>query len=71
MVFLSSCINPTDKNFPASKVAGIFFVYTFLLMTRIGLISDTHHYLDESVFKYFDKCDEIWHAGDFVNHWAG
>lgn len=34
-------------------------------MTRIGLISDTHHYLDEAVFKHFEKCDEIWHAGDF------
>ncbi|MDE3213241.1 MAG: metallophosphoesterase family protein [Bacteroidota bacterium] len=34
-------------------------------MTRIGLISDTHGYLDESVFKYFENCDEIWHAGDF------
>ena len=34
-------------------------------MRRIGLISDTHHYLDDAVFKYFDQCDEIWHAGDF------
>lgn len=34
-------------------------------MLKIGLISDTHHYLDEAVFRYFDKCDEIWHAGDF------
>ena len=34
-------------------------------MTKIGLISDTHNYLDESVFKYFENCDEIWHAGDF------
>ncbi|MBO9570897.1 MAG: metallophosphoesterase family protein [Chitinophagaceae bacterium] len=34
-------------------------------MQRIGLISDTHHYLDEAVFNYFDQCDEIWHAGDF------
>lgn len=34
-------------------------------MTRIGLISDTHGYLDEAVFKYFESCDEIWHAGDF------
>jgi putative phosphoesterase len=34
-------------------------------MTRIGLISDTHDYLDEAVFKHFEKCDEIWHAGDF------
>lgn len=34
-------------------------------MTRIGLISDTHGYLDEAVFRHFEKCDEIWHAGDF------
>ncbi|MFM6976056.1 MAG: metallophosphoesterase family protein [Sphingobacteriaceae bacterium] len=34
-------------------------------MKRIGLISDTHGYLDESVFGYFAECDEIWHAGDF------
>jgi putative phosphoesterase len=34
-------------------------------LKRIGLISDTHNYLDESVFKHFDKCDEIWHGGDF------
>ncbi|MCG2617689.1 metallophosphatase family protein [Terrimonas sp. NA20] len=36
-------------------------------MTRIGLISDTHGFLDEAVFKHFDNCDEIWHAGDFGN----
>ena len=34
-------------------------------MTRIGLISDTHSYLDDKVFKHFENCDEIWHAGDF------
>jgi uncharacterized protein len=34
-------------------------------VTRIGLISDTHGFLDETVFKHFDACDEIWHAGDF------
>ncbi|RZJ86575.1 MAG: metallophosphoesterase [Chryseobacterium sp.] len=34
-------------------------------MTRIGLISDTHSYLDESVFEHFKNCDEVWHAGDF------
>ena len=34
-------------------------------MKRIGLISDTHGYLDDAVFRYFDACDEIWHAGDF------
>jgi len=31
---------------------------------KIGLLSDTHDHLDERVFKYFDDCDEIWHAGD-------
>ncbi|MEP6711283.1 MAG: metallophosphoesterase family protein [Ferruginibacter sp.] len=36
-------------------------------MTRIGLISDTHGYLDESVFEHFKNCDELWHAGDFGN----
>ena len=34
-------------------------------MTRIGLIADTHHYLDPAIFKHFENCDEIWHAGDF------
>lgn len=49
-------------------------------MTRIGLISDTHGFLDENVFAHFESCDEIWHAGDFgdlnlanllSNHWPG
>jgi uncharacterized protein len=31
---------------------------------KIGLISDTHGYLDEKVFRHFEACDEIWHAGD-------
>lgn len=34
-------------------------------MTKIGLLSDTHHYLDETIFEHFKNCDEIWHAGDF------
>lgn len=33
-------------------------------MIKIGLISDTHSYLDEKVFSYFKDCHEIWHAGD-------
>lgn len=32
---------------------------------RIGLLSDTHGFLDEAIFEYFAECDEIWHAGDF------
>lgn len=34
-------------------------------MKKIGLLSDTHGYLDPGIFRYFEKCDEIWHAGDF------
>lgn len=34
-------------------------------MTRIGLLSDTHNFLDKSIFEHFKNCDEIWHAGDF------
>ncbi|MBK6546693.1 MAG: metallophosphoesterase family protein [Saprospiraceae bacterium] len=33
-------------------------------MIKIGLLSDTHSYLDPKVFNYFESCDEIWHAGD-------
>ena len=33
-------------------------------MVRIGLLSDTHGYWDEKYVKYFENCDEIWHAGD-------
>jgi putative phosphoesterase len=34
-------------------------------VTRIGLVSDTHNYLDEAIFEHFKNCDEVWHAGDF------
>ncbi len=33
-------------------------------MKRIGLLSDTHAYWDSKFEKYFEECDEIWHAGD-------
>ncbi len=36
-------------------------------MTSIGLISDTHNYLDDAIFRHFEPCDEIWHAGDIGN----
>jgi len=36
-------------------------------MIRIGLIADTHGYLDPQVTEYFSDRDEIWHAGDFGN----
>lgn len=31
---------------------------------KIGLLSDTHGFLDPKVFKYFENVDEVWHAGD-------
>ncbi len=34
-------------------------------MKRIGLISDTHHYIDENILDHLKECDEIWHIGDF------
>jgi uncharacterized protein len=34
-------------------------------LTRIGLIADTHNYLDEAIFEHFKNCDEVWHVGDF------
>jgi putative phosphoesterase len=36
-------------------------------MKRIGLLSDTHGYLDERILFFLDECDEIWHAGDIGN----
>lgn len=33
-------------------------------MVKIGLLSDTHSYLDPKIYEYFKDVDEIWHAGD-------
>lgn len=33
-------------------------------MKKIGLLSDTHGYLDPGLNEFFRDCDEIWHAGD-------
>ncbi len=34
-------------------------------MLQIGLLSDTHGYIDETMLRSLDDCDEIWHAGDW------
>lgn len=34
-------------------------------MIQIGLISDTHSYMDDDILQQLASCDEIWHAGDF------
>jgi len=36
-------------------------------MKRIGLLSDTHGFIPERTFTFFNDVDEIWHAGDFGN----
>ena len=33
-------------------------------MVRIGLLSDTHSFLDPLLLPVLEDCDEIWHAGD-------
>jgi len=33
-------------------------------LKKIGLLSDTHSYIDDNILSYFEECDEIWHAGD-------
>ena len=42
----------------------------------IGLLSDTHGWLDPTLERHFSQCDEIWHAGDIgagvadaLQHW--
>jgi uncharacterized protein len=32
---------------------------------KIGLLSDTHDYMDEHILRLLADRDEIWHAGDF------
>lgn len=34
-------------------------------MFKIGLLSDTHSYLDDQIMRLLTDRDEIWHAGDF------
>lgn len=36
-------------------------------MKKIGLISDTHAFLEPKIYERFAECDEIWHAGDIGN----
>lgn len=34
------------------------------ILKRIGLLSDTHGFIDPKIKKHFANVDEIWHAGD-------
>lgn len=33
-------------------------------MKKILLLSDTHSHIDDTILKYADQADEVWHAGD-------
>ena len=37
-------------------------------MTRIGLLSDTHGWVNPKIYDFFKDCDEIWHAGDIGDY---
>lgn len=34
------------------------------MIMKIGLLSDTHGWLDPKVEEFFKDCDEVWHCGD-------
>lgn len=36
-------------------------------MKKIGVLSDTHCFIPEQVYTFFEDCDELWHAGDIGN----
>jgi hypothetical protein len=40
----------------------------YLEKMKIGLISDTHSFIDPQILKHLKDCDEIWHAGDVGNY---
>jgi hypothetical protein len=46
------------------KKAGDPFAPCGAMARRIGLLSDTHGWLDPRLKDLFALCDEIWHAGD-------
>ena len=50
---------------PFGTTGAFFAAYDHLFaLMRVGLISDTHGWLDPKVFEAFADCDELWHAGD-------
>lgn len=36
----------------------------YYLVKKILLLSDTHSYIDDTILKYVNLADEVWHAGD-------
>jgi putative phosphoesterase len=34
---------------------------------KVGILSDTHGYIDPKLSDFFKDCDELWHGGDWGN----
>lgn len=47
-----------DKNFESLQLCN------FATMKKILLLSDTHSHLDDTILKYVEQADQVWHAGD-------
>src|SRR5690606_24719089 len=60
-IFIYEFIIKLDSFIPLLNRKSSFLL---LRIMKIGLISDTHGWLDLTIFDHFRLCDEIWHAGD-------
>ncbi len=38
-----------------------------IILKKILLLSDTHSHIDDTILKYVNLADEVWHAGDIGN----
>ena len=48
------------------RIFAVLIKHTFI-MKKIGVLSDTHCFIPEQVYTFFEDCDELWHAGDIGN----
>lgn len=64
LVFFSNQTLTYIQSFIKSKISNFVVTKQIKSMKRIGLLSDTHGCWDDRYEKYFECCDEIWHAGD-------
>lgn len=57
---------PPENPSPADYLIYSFFaLHSFKIsMLKIGLLSDTHGFLDPKIKEVFKDVDEVWHAGD-------
>jgi len=50
------------------KILTNFGNFSFELMKTIGLLSDTHSFVEPGILNFFGDVDEIWHAGDIGSY---